>query len=96
MKTSIYARHRFHQDIIKRAVDNEETVLDFVVQHQRNTKEDTRLLCKLRRNQGIRPTQIVTDRLGSYGAALRILGSNIYKRLEAERTIALNAPTFQI
>ena len=32
------------------------------------------LLRKLLRNQGIRPTRIITDRLGSYGAALRLLG----------------------
>ena len=32
------------------------------------------LLRKLLRNQGIRPTRIITDKLGSYGAALRLLG----------------------
>ena len=53
-----------------RAVDDEGTVLDVVVQRRRNTKAATRLLRKLLRNQGIKPTRIVTDRLGSYGAAL--------------------------
>ncbi|MGJ8563059.1 MAG: IS6 family transposase [Alphaproteobacteria bacterium] len=57
-----------------RAVDNEGTVLDVVVQHRRNTKAATRLLRKLLGNQGIKPTRIVTDRLGSYGAALKHLG----------------------
>ena len=57
-----------------RAVDDEGTVLDVVVQHKRNTKAATRLLRKLLRNQGIKPTRIVTDRLGSYGAALKLLG----------------------
>ena len=57
-----------------RAVDNEGTVLDVVVQRRRNTKAATRLLRKLLRNQGIKPTRIVTDRLGSYGAALKLLG----------------------
>ena len=33
-----------------------------------------RLLRKLLRNQGVKPTRIVTDRLGSYGAALKLLG----------------------
>ena len=32
------------------------------------------LLRKLLRNQGIRPTRIITDKLESYGAALRLLG----------------------
>ena len=53
-----------------RAVDDEGTVLDVVVQRRRNTKTATRLLRKLLRNQGIKPTRIVTDRLDSYGAAL--------------------------
>ena len=42
-----------------RAVDNEGTVLDVVVQRRRNTKAATRLLRKLLRNQGIKPTRIV-------------------------------------
>ena len=57
-----------------RAVDDEGTVLDVVVQKRRNAKAATRLLRKLLRNQGIKPTLIVTDRLGSYGAALKLLG----------------------
>ena len=56
-----------------RAVDDEGTVLDVVVQHKRNKKAALRLLRKLLRNHGIKPTRIVTDRLGSYGAALRLL-----------------------
>ena len=57
-----------------RAVDDEGTVLDVVVQRRRNTKAATRLLRKLLKNQGVRPTKIVTGRLGSYGAALKLLG----------------------
>lgn len=57
-----------------RAVDNEGTFLDIVVQRRRNTKAATRLLRKLLRNQGVKPKKIVTDRLGSYGAALKTFG----------------------
>ena len=57
-----------------RAVDDEGTVLDIVVQRRRNTKAALRLLGKLLRNQGKRPIRIVTDRLGSYRAALKLLG----------------------
>jgi len=39
-----------------------------------NTKAATRLLCKLLTKQDIKPTRIVTDRLASYGAALKDLG----------------------
>ena len=57
-----------------RAVDDEGTVLDVVVQRRRNTKAATRLLRKLLRNHDIKPSRIVTDRLASYGAALKSLG----------------------
>ena len=57
-----------------RAVDNEGTVLDIVIQKRRNTHAAMRLLRKLLRNQGIKPTRIVKDRLGSYGSALKQLG----------------------
>ena len=78
MKTSIYSRHRFHPDIIRRPIwmyfRFNLSFRDVVVQHRRNTKAATRLLRKLLRNQGVKPTRIVTDRLGSYGAALKLLG----------------------
>ena len=54
-------------------VDDEGTVLDVVVQRRRNTKAAMRLLRKLIRKQGIKPTRIITDRLASYGAALKLL-----------------------
>ena len=56
-----------------RAVVGEGTILDVVIQHRRKTKAATRLLRKLLRNQGIKPERIVTDRLGSSGAALKLL-----------------------
>ena len=48
-----------------RAVDDEGTVLDVVVQRRRNTKAATRLLKELLKNQGVRPTKIVIEKLGS-------------------------------
>lgn len=57
-----------------RAVDDEGMVLDVVILRRRNTKAATRLLRKLLRNQGVKPKRIVTDKLGSYGAALKLLG----------------------
>jgi len=56
------------------AVDDEGTVLDIVGQSRRNKKAAKLLLRKRLRNSGIKPQRIVTDRLGSYGAALRELG----------------------
>ena len=56
-----------------RAVDDEGTVLDIVVQARRNKKAAMRLLRKLLKNNGVKPDRIVTDRLGSYRAALKEL-----------------------
>ena len=57
-----------------RAVDSEGEVLDILVQSKRNTKAALRLMRKLLRKQGYAPDVLVTDRLGSYGAARRELG----------------------
>lgn len=52
-----------------RAVGGEGTVLDVLVQKRRNKRAALRLMRKLLRNLGVCPTQIVTDKLKSYGAA---------------------------
>jgi putative transposase len=57
-----------------RAVDGEGEVLDILVQPRRDKAAAMRLLRKLLRRQGFVPTDIVTDKLRSYGAALRELG----------------------
>jgi putative transposase len=54
-----------------RAVDQEGYVLDEIVQIHRNTKAARRLLTRLLRKQGRSPKRIITDKLGSYGAARR-------------------------
>ena len=57
-----------------RAVDSEGEVMDLLVQSKRNTKAALRLLRKLLKKQGYAPEELVTDKLGSYGAARRDLG----------------------
>ncbi len=57
-----------------RAVDDEGEVLDLLVQARRNTTAAVRLMRKLLRKQGFAPQTIVTDKLRSYGAAIRQLG----------------------
>ena len=54
-----------------RAVDQEGYVLDEIVQIYRNTKAARRLLIRLLRKQERPPKLIITDKLGSYGAARR-------------------------
>ena len=70
----VYSKINGKMVYLWRAVDDEGTVLDIVVQRRRNTKAALRLLRKLLRNQGKRPIRIVTDRLGNYRAALKLLG----------------------
>src|SRR5215218_8113670 len=57
-----------------RAVDSEGEVLDLLVQSKRDTKAALRLMRKLLKKQGCAPDELVTDKLGSYGAARRDLG----------------------
>lgn len=56
-----------------RAVDGEGEVLYVLVQKRRNKRAALKLLRKLLQYQGIPPTKIVTDKLKSYGAALKDL-----------------------
>ena len=59
---------------IWRAVDSEGEVLDILVQPRRDRTAALKLMRKLLKKQGIIPTTVVTDKLGSYSAALRQLG----------------------
>jgi transposase-like protein len=57
-----------------RAVDDEGEVLDLLVQGRRNKAAAVKLLRKLIKKQGFAPDVLVTDKLGSYGAARSELG----------------------
>ena len=57
-----------------RAVDSEGEVLDILVQPRRDRQAALKLMRKLLKKQGITPATIVTDKLRSYGSALRELG----------------------
>ncbi|MCP4997451.1 MAG: IS6 family transposase [Hyphomicrobiales bacterium] len=56
------------------AVDSEGEVLDILVQSRRNKKAALKLMRKLLTKQGYTPDEVVTDKLPSYGVALRDLG----------------------
>ena len=57
-----------------RAVDSEGEVLDVLIQRRRDQAAALKLLRKLLKKQGFVPAVMVTDKLGSYGAALRTIG----------------------
>src|SRR6059058_2198310 len=61
-----------------RAVDHEGEILDMLVQRRRDKRAALRLMRKLLRKQGFAPKLLITDKLGSYGAALRHLGLSCY------------------
>src|SRR5215210_5858264 len=69
MVVSIQGRRMY----LWRAVDSEGEVLDLLVQSKRNTAAALRLMRKLLKKQGYAPDELVTDKLGSYGAARREL-----------------------
>ncbi|MFN3233632.1 MAG: IS6 family transposase [Alphaproteobacteria bacterium] len=56
------------------AVDHEGEVLEFFVTKRRNRMAALTFLKKAMRRHG-RPKIVVTDRLGSYGAAMRVIGN---------------------
>ncbi len=57
-----------------RAVDSEGEVPDVLVQRRRNKAAALKLIRKLLKKHRFSPSVIVTDKLGSYGAALRTVG----------------------
>jgi putative transposase len=67
------------------AVDSEGEVLEILVQPRRDKAAALRLLRKLLRRQSFVPTVIVTDKLRSYGAALREIGFSIERRTRISR-----------
>jgi transposase-like protein len=69
MVVSIQGRRMY----LSRAVDSEGEVLDLLVQPKRDTAAALRLMRKLLKKQGYVPDELVTDKLGSYGAARREL-----------------------
>ena len=56
-----------------RAVDQDGDVIDILVQSRRNRRAAERFFRKLLKGQGKTPLRIVTDKLKSYGAALRTI-----------------------
>lgn len=60
-----------------RAVDADGFVLGVLVQKRRDTKAAKRFIRKLLSGQGVAPRVMVTDKLGSYGAANRAFGLTV-------------------
>jgi len=63
--------------VLWRAVDQDGFVLDVLVQKRRNTKAARRFIRKLLSGQSAAHRVMVTDKLGSYGAANREIGLTV-------------------
>ncbi|OWY64561.1 IS6 family transposase [cyanobacterium TDX16] len=74
------------QSYLWRAVDAEGTVLDILMQRQRDTKAAKRFFRKLLKQQGFTPRVIVTDKLASYEAAKK----QVLKSVEHRQHKGLN------
>ena len=72
----VFVRIRGKRVYLWRAVDDEGEVLEVLAQSRRNKRAALKLMRKLLKKQGYVAERIVTDRLGSYSAALRELGLN--------------------
>ena len=67
----VFIRIRGKMQYLWRAVDQEGNVLDILVQSRRNAKAAKRFFRKLLKGLRYAPRVLVTDKLGSYGAAKR-------------------------
>jgi putative transposase len=70
----VFARIGGQRVYLWRAVDDEGEVLDILVQRKRDRRAALKLMRKLLRKQGFAPEAWITDKLASYGSALRNLG----------------------
>lgn len=89
---------RGEQHYLWRAIDQEGDELDILVQRRRNKQAALRFFRKVFRKAGIRPTRIVTDKLRSYGAALKQLSpttTHVTDRYKNNRAELSHQPTRQ-
>ena len=70
----VFVRIAGKRTYLWRAVDDEGEILEVLTQFRRNKSAALKLMRKLLKKQGYIPDAIVTDKLGSYSAALRELG----------------------
>jgi len=76
----VVATIKKQQYYLWRAVDSEGTVLDVLLQRQRDTRAAERFFRKLLKKQGFVPRVIVTDKLKSYEAAKKQVMKNVEHR----------------
>jgi putative transposase len=69
----VYLKIDGRNQYLWRAVDQDGEVIDILVQSHRDARAAERFLRKILRAEGTLPRRVVTDRLGSYGVAMKKL-----------------------
>jgi putative transposase len=69
----LFVRINGQQQYLWRAVDQDGDVIDILLQPHRDRRAAERFFQRLLRREGKEPLRIITDRLKSYGAALRTM-----------------------
>ena len=94
----VFVRIRGQQHYLWRAVDEDGDVIDILVQSRRNRRAAERFFRKLLKGQGRAPRRLITDKLGSYGAAHRTAMPSVVhstRQYENNRAEASHQPTRQ-
>ena len=73
----VFIRIKGQQQYLWRTVDQDGDVIDILVQPRRDQRAAERFFRRLLRGQGKEPFRIVSDKLGSYSAALRTILSEV-------------------
>jgi putative transposase len=95
----VFVTIRGERHYLWRAVDQDGDLIDILVQRRRDARAAKRFFRKLLRGQGSEPRWLITDKLGSYGAAHRsVMPSveHVTARCANNRAEVSHQPTRQI
>jgi putative transposase len=84
----LFVRINGQQQYLWRAVDQDGDVIDILLQPHRDRRAAERFFQRLFRREGKEPLRIITDRLKSYGAALRTMCRTLLTTRAVTLTIA--------
>ena len=94
----VFVQIQGRQQYLWRAVDEDGDVVDILVQSRRNRRAAARFCRKLLKTQGREPRRVITDKLGSYGAAHRTAMPSVVhstRQYENNRAEVSHQPTRQ-
>ena len=90
----VFVRINGETHYLWRVVDHEGEVLEVFATKRRDRKVALKFLKRMMKRYG-RPGSIVTDRLRSYGAAMKVIGNVANPNLQGETSLPKDAPVSQ-